>query len=199
MLQELLKEATKSHHDELEQLMFVGQIMDGSLAPALYQKLLAANYLTHAYFEEYIYSHLSPALQDELNISERVKLPALLKDVEELLIPIPVYDGGEDRLLMPAADDASLLGAMYVLEGATLGGHVIVKRLLVNPHLQTLDLGYHYYQSYGQDLITKWKQFCQVLNTRVAPEDYDKAVQSATDMFNNIKFFARHASEVEAI
>ena len=155
MLQELLKEATKPHHDELEQLMFVGQIMDGSLAPAQYQMLLAANYLTHAYFEEYIYSHLSPALQDELNISERVKLPALLKDVEELLIPIPVYNGGADALPMPAADDASLLGAMYVLEGATLGGHVIVKRLLVNQHLQTLDLGYHYYQAYGQDLINK--------------------------------------------
>jgi len=191
MLQELLKDATKPHHDELEQLMFVGQIMDGSLTPMQYQKLLVANYLTHVYFEEYIYSHLSPALQEELGISERVKLPALLKDVEELLIPIPVYNAGQNALPMPAADDASLLGAMYVLEGATLGGHVIVKRLLINPHLQQLDLNYHYYQVYGQELINKWKLFCQVLNTRVAEADYDKAVQSASAMFNNIKAFAQ--------
>lgn len=199
MLQELLKEATKAHHDELEQLMFVGQIMDSSLTPVQYQTLLTANYLSHAYFEEYIYSKLSPALKDELNISERVKLPALLKDVEELLVPVPAYQPGVNPPPMPPTDDASLLGAMYVLEGATLGGHVIVKRLLVNPHLQQLDLNYHYYQAYGPDLINKWKQFCQVLNTRVTPEDNDKAVQSATDMFNAIKFFAKIASERKEI
>ena len=195
MLQELLKEATKTHHDELEQLMFVGQIMDGSLTPAQYKVLLTANYLTHAYFEEYIYSNLSQSLQAELNIGERMKLPALLKDVEELLLPIPTYQPAIAPLQQPDVDDASLLGAMYVLEGATLGGHVIVKRLLVNPHLQQLDLNFNYYQAYGQELINKWKQFCQVLNTRVAEPDYDKAIQSATAMFNNIKFFAQLAAE----
>jgi heme oxygenase len=195
MLQELLKEATKNHHDELEQLMFVGQIMDGSLTPQQYQTLLKANYLTHAYFEEYIYGNLSQSLQAELNIGERIKLTALLKDVEELLIPIPTYQPTIQPLQQPDLDDASLLGAMYVLEGATLGGHVIVKRLLVNAHLQQLDLNFNYYQVYGQELINKWKQFCQLLNTRVAPEDYDKAIQSATAMFNNIQFFAQLAAE----
>lgn len=192
MLQELLKEATRPHHDRLEQLMFVNQIMDGSLSAQQYQKLLITNYLSHLYFEDYIFSHLSPHLRNELNIDERVKLPALLKDVEELLIAIPQMPGDAD-IIPVANDDASLLGAMYVLEGATLGGHVIVKRLLVNPNLQPLDLQYHYYQAYGPDLITNWKQFCQVLNTRVAPEDYDKAVKSAGDMFVNMQHFAEKA------
>jgi heme oxygenase len=195
MLQELLKEATKANHDELEQLMFVGQIMDGTLTPAQYQQLLTANYLSHTYFEDYIFKHLSPALQQELETANRVKLPGLLKDVEELLIPIPEFTGDEQSLHTPAADDASLLGAMYVLEGATLGGHVIVKRLLVNPHLQQLDLGYYYYQTYGPKLIDNWKQFVQVLNTRLTPEDYDKAVQNAKNMFDNIKIFAREAGK----
>lgn len=192
MLQELLKEATRPHHDRLEQLMFVNQIMDGSLSVQQYQKLLVTNYLSHVYFEDYIYTHLSPALRDELQISERVKLPALLKDVEELLIPVPEVPA--DIAIIPVADDdASLMGAMYVLEGATLGGHVIVKRLLVNPNLQPMDLHYHYYQAYGPDLINKWKQFCQVLNTRIAPEDYDKAIKGAGDMFVNMQRFAEVA------
>lgn len=192
MLQELLKEATKAHHDELEQLMFVNQIMDGSLSLAQYQKLLVTNYLSHANFEEYIFSNLSPALKEELALTDRVKLPALLKDVEELLIEIPEFPANVNLTPM-AADDASLLGAMYVMEGATLGGHVIVKRLLVNPNLQTLDLQYHYYQAYGPNLINNWKAFVQVLNTRVAPEDYDKAIKAANDMFGNMKVLAQNS------
>lgn len=192
MLQELLKEATRPHHDRLEQLMFVNQIMDGSLTAHQYQKLVITNYLSHVVFEEYIYSHLSPGLRDELQLNQRVKIPALLQDVEELLIPVPEMPA--DAGLIPiAADDASLLGAMYVLEGATLGGHVIVKRLLVNPNLQPLDLQYHYYQAYGPNLINNWKQFCQVLNTRVAPHDYDKAIKSAGDMFVNMQLLAEKA------
>lgn len=189
MLQELLKEQTRPYHDQLEQIMFVDRIMDGSLNPAQYRQLLVTNYLSNACFEDYIFNHLSPALQDELHITNRIKLPALLKDVEELLIPVPLLPA-PGNITPIAADDASLMGAIYVMEGATLGGHVIVKRLLTNPQLQALDLHYHYYQLYGAGLIDKWKQFCQVLNTRIPPAAYDKAIKSASDMFRNMMMIA---------
>lgn len=192
MLQEQLKEATKAHHDQLEQLMFVNQIMDGALTPAQYQKLLVTNYLSHAYFEDYIFNNLSTDLQQQLALTDRVKLPFLLKDVEELLIPIPEIPTNVKLNPIPA-DDASLLGALYVMEGATLGGHVIVKRLLVNPNLAPLDLHFHYYQAYGPSLINKWKDFVQVLNTYVAPDDYHKAIKSASDMFDNMRVLAENS------
>ncbi|GAB3935445.1 biliverdin-producing heme oxygenase [Mucilaginibacter myungsuensis] len=189
MLQELLKEATRPYHDQLEQAMFVNQIMDGTLTKQQYQKVLSVNYLAHAHFEGAIVSHLSPALQEELDIDSRIKIEHLQKDLEELDINVPFVPQGTPVESIEMGD-ASLLGAMYVLEGATLGGHVIVKRLLQNEQLKPLNLGYHYYQAYGADLVYKWKSFVQVLNTRVEEKDYPKAVKSAGIMFKNMKVLA---------
>lgn len=187
MLQELLKQATSSHHDDLEQMMFVNDIMHGTLTANQYKKLLLTNYLSHAIFENDLLSNLSPALQQELQSADRAKLQALKQDLEEMQLPKPE---STQQLKAIAQDDASILGAMYVLEGATLGGNVIVKRLKVNPQLESLQLGYHYYQVYGDKLIDRWKQFVQVLNTRIPESEHAKAAQAAKDMFENIKLLS---------
>ncbi len=185
MLQELLKQKTKPYHDHLEQLMFVDLIMDGSLTPPQYQQLLVTNYLSHVYFEEHVFNNLSDNLKSALQINDRIKLPALLTDIAELQLPIPQLP--EFLTLKPiTVSDASLMGALYVMEGATLGGHVIVKRLLNNVQMQPLDLNYHYYQLYGDTLITKWKQFCHILDSCIAPDNYDETIKGAIDMFENM-------------
>jgi len=187
MLQELLKQATSNQHDDLEQLMFVNDIMHGTLTADQYKKLLLTNYLSHAIFEDDLLNNLSPALREELQADERAKFQALEKDLAEMQISIP--KNNPDLKPIPT-DDASILGAMYVLEGATLGGNVIVKRLKVNPQLEPLQLGYHYYQVYGDKLVDRWKQFVQILNTRIPQTEHGKAAQAAKDMFENIKLLS---------
>lgn len=187
MLQELLKQATSTQHNDLEQLMFVNDIMHGTLTADQYKKLLLTNYLSHAIFEDDLLSNLSPALRQELQANERAKFQALEKDLEEMQISVP--KNNPDLKTIPT-DDASILGAMYVLEGATLGGSVIVKRLKVNPQLAPLQLGYHYYQVYGDKLVDRWEQFVQILNTRIPQAEHGKAAQAAKDMFENIKLLS---------
>jgi len=183
MLHETLKLATRPNHDELEELMFVNDIMSGTLSLQHYKQILTTNYLVHKAFEDFLFDNLSSETAQGLNIAHRYKLPALLADMVALQmeIPEPVND---DELTFEKSD-ASVLGAMYVLEGATLGGSVIVKRLKTNPELSALNLDFNYYQVYGAELIPYWKTFCAVLDQQ-REDTYLDAIESAKKMFGYI-------------
>jgi heme oxygenase len=127
-----------------------------------------------------IFSSLSPEIAAQLDLPHREKTAALQKDVGELNTAIPENDTPEITF---AKNDAELLGAMYVLEGATLGGSVIIKRLKNDPKFA--GLGLHYYQVYGDLLIPMWKKFCDVLNSQ-AESEYAHAVNGAKKMFDYI-------------
>lgn len=182
MLQETLKQATQNNHDVLESLMFVHQIMGGTLTLPQYKQILLTNYAVHEAFENSLIAGLSAQTAAELDIDHRRKLDALMADISQLQMNLPN--------IMPPANltfnnEAEILGALYVLEGATLGGNVIVKRLKVNPNLNTQNLAFNYYQVYGENLIPYWKKFCEVLNKQ--PEDtYKDSVSGAKKMFEYI-------------
>lgn len=182
MLHETLKQATKNNHDELEKLMFVNDIMSGTLSLPHYKQILTTNYLVHKAFEDYLFDNLSVKTAEQLNINNRRKLPALLADMKALQMDIPSPNDDEFSF---DKNDSSLLGALYVLEGATLGGSVIVKRLKTNPELSALNLDFNYYQVYGNELIPYWKTFCAVLDQQ-SEDGYEAAVDSAKKMFGYI-------------
>jgi heme oxygenase len=183
MLQETLKQATKHNHDELEQLMFVHEIMSGSLSVQQYKQILTTNYLVHKAVEQKLVNGVSADLAENLDLEHRNKLAALEADMLEMDLPLT-----DDHTNLPPIDfesEAAILGALYVLEGATLGGSVIVKRLKTNPAFASLNPGFHYYQVYGENLIPNWKKFCEVLNQQ--PEDtFNQSVTGAQQMFNYI-------------
>lgn len=180
MLQETLKQATRADHDQLEQLMYVGDIMNGNLSLSQYKQILTTNYIVHKNSEQLLFGLLSPEIAEQLDLSRREKLTALQNDMDELHLPEPENDTEEITF---NNTDAELLGAMYVLEGATLGGSVIIKRLKTSPNFGGLNL--NYYQVYGAQLIPMWKKFCEVLNQQ--PEtSFNNAVNGAKKMFNYI-------------
>lgn len=186
MLQEILKSATKGHHDELEELMFVNEIMQKTLTLSQYKTLLATNYIVHAAIESRLHDRLDEELKGVLDIENRNKLHALERDLLEMNISKAALDTIEFEFLNHPEElnNASSLGAMYVLEGATLGGNVIYKKLRSNPAFEDLNL--YYYTVYAQNLIPNWLAFVNVLNTKVAEIDYPAAEQSAVNMFNLI-------------
>ena len=190
MIQERLKKDTRSNHDTLEELMFADSIMNGTLTLEQYKQLLTTNYLVHEALEDLLFNELYDQVGDELQLYRRRKLPALLIDLHELEMEAPEWAGREQGAESDALNEASVLGALYVLEGATLGGHVIVKRLAVNPLLNRLNLGFHYYQVYGSELIPNWKKFCEVLNKQ--PESaYPIILDGARRMFEYIAALQR--------
>ena len=85
--------------------------------------------------------------------------------------------------LPPLKDMAAGLGALYVLEGSTLGGQVILKilrtRLAIDP-----EAGARFFASYGRQIGVMWRDYLAVLEyaARALPVA-DAIEQSALDTF----------------
>lgn len=197
MLQEILKSATKDNHDELEELMFVNEIMNKTITLQQYKTLLATNYVVHAAIESKLHEALNTELKDTLNIDNRHKLQALEQDLAEMEIDKNKFDSLDfDFLTQRTYDTAAALGAMYVLEGATLGGHVIQKKLRANPAFENLNL--NYYTVYAQNLMPNWLSFVEVLNTALPENDYPVAKDSAVNTFGDIARVSKTIKKVFA-
>ncbi|MES2828242.1 MAG: biliverdin-producing heme oxygenase [Bacteroidota bacterium] len=184
MLQEKLKSETAGSHTSLEQLMFVNEIMQRTLTVAQYKTILITNFAAHQQYENAIYDKLSIPTKQALELETRAKLPALQLDLKEADIQQADF---EDKLSKPISNipnEAFALGAMYVLEGATMGGSVIVKQLAKNENFND-HFSFHYYNCYHDQLMLKWKQFIQVLNS-LPEENHKDAIDGANFMFKVI-------------
>ena len=186
MLQEKLKENTRPLHDQLEQLMFVDEIMQRTLTIDQYKKILLTNYIIHLNYEKLLHENLSKRIADQLDIGQRNKLPALALDLEEIGL---TNDNIPSIQILPITTEAFALGALYVLEGSTLGGSMIYKQLLLNPRFNS-SLGLHYYNFYGKELMPKWKQFVAVLNNLPLTQ-HQEAISGANWMFEEIARMAK--------
>ena len=82
---------------------------------------------------------------------------------------------------------ADLLGCLYVMEGATLGGRVISRHL--RAHLGVLpETGGRFFQGYGEDTRKMWMAMREALVTSVLNVDTaDRVVTSATATFTSLR------------
>jgi heme oxygenase len=98
------------------------------------------------------------------------------------------YDAARRRELprtstLPSTSSrAEILGAAYVLEGATLGGQVISRHLE-----ETLGLrggeGYSFFRSYGERVGSQWQEFRAELLRASSPADDPVIVEAARNTF----------------
>lgn len=128
--------------------------LDEMATPHGYAVTLRALHGFHLAWEPALWS--APGLARAGLGADRRKLPLLERDLHALgLRPLPL------RAPRPAlAGAAEALGALYVLEGATLGGRVIHRRI-AGPLGITPERGGAYYHGYGDDTGPAWKAFCQ--------------------------------------
>ena len=110
---------------------------------------------------------LSPWLHDidGLVFGERSRLPALDRDLKALgatvagLVPVCA--------VASPASVAEALGMLYVLEGSTLGGHVIGRRMAS----EGLDrVGLTFLDPYGARVGERWRDFLAVLERETASD-----------------------------
>ncbi|GAA4213512.1 biliverdin-producing heme oxygenase [Pedobacter jeongneungensis] len=186
MIANLLRTETAENHKTLESLMFVNEIMNNSLSIDQYKKLLTVNYIIHQKSENILANMLNADIAAELEMNSRLKLSALEKDLNYWGIDSLTLPGLNFELYLPQKNTAEVLGALYVLEGATLGGNVIKRHILANPNFKDHEAGLNYYGVYGEELSTKWKKFVSVLNERVPEVDYERCINSANQTFNNL-------------
>lgn len=91
---------------------------------------------------------------------QRRKTPRLrhdllaLGDTEASMASLPRCED-----LPPLLNPAQLWGCLYVIEGATLGGQIIIKNLNANLGL-TAAAGASFFDGYGAQTGSRWKAFC---------------------------------------
>lgn len=142
-----LREHTAGVHAATEALPLMQTVLSPRPTPAGYRRYLLTLHGVYTAVEPALYAAVPAALVAELGIAP--KLPALQQDLQALPPTTPTAAGRPtaagppaaeglrtrvDRLLAAAGAQrtATALGGLYVLEGATLGGQVIARRLRSN-------------------------------------------------------------------
>jgi heme oxygenase len=122
----------------------------------------------HVSFLNWLYAYYG-ALEDRIrtqltaenfpHIERRCRANALLQDMKAAGIPLPTPELCRD---LPVIDTyGKALGALYVLEGSTLGGRIIADML--SRQLGS-DACLSYFNSYGNETAGMWQAFKDLLD-----------------------------------
>ncbi|HEX8825771.1 MAG TPA: biliverdin-producing heme oxygenase [Archangium sp.] len=187
-LLQTLKSETRPHHERAERVV---RLMDPGLTPAGYRRHLEALYGLHHPLEAALADRLEGRFP-ELRLAERWKLPLLEVDLrgfghdEASLARLP-------RLSSPPSlpDVPEALGALYVLEGATLGGQLLLRHL--TRHFEGVPVGdFAFFRAYGAAVGPMWKAFGEAV-TRACPDPAltPRVVRGAQDTFEAFEAWLR--------
>jgi heme oxygenase (biliverdin-IX-beta and delta-forming) len=170
---DLLRARTATHHHDLETGLRIAE----RLSQAETRGPLIAGYAT---FYSECETLLGPYLSDmpDLSFSLRFHSRKIPSTTELAGLGTALVD-----LVLPTVGTkAEALGAMYVLEGSTLGGKIILKTLQSNG-VSTDEL--HFLDPYGKDAGTLWRVFLSVLERETAPQTtaMNECVSGATKAF----------------
>lgn len=176
-LAQILKNETASAHQEAEAV----------LLPALQAMRSVQDYATvlkmfYGFFhplEERIRRYITPALLSDVESRRNASL--IKKDLRELT----VY--GEPPLCesLPQINNAAqAFGALYVLEGSTLGGRVIVRMLSKNEAANIPANALHFFSGYGEETGRMWTFFINELNKQTEEKE---TVAAANETFFQLK------------
>lgn len=179
MLLQRLRSDTKEAHQALEKLIIprIKNIQNNND----YIELLELFYGYFKPIENLLDKHLG---NNEIpEYSNRRKSESLIKDI--------LAAGGAPSLktcnVLPAITNAKeAIGAMYVLEGSTLGGKIISKMIMQCLSLSS-DEAISFFTGYREDSDRMWSSFTAALNACTNnPEEQHRIAQAANDTF--IKF-----------
>ena len=191
-----LKEGTQALHDQAESGNFQVRMVNGELARIEFASFLGQMRHIHATFD--------PAIQSAAAADERVaqifdeshlRLGRIDQDLADLSAeaiadPLPSTQQFigyiNDRL---EQHPASLIGVLYVKEGATNGNKIVAKRLRETMELEP-DHAMRYLDPHGKDQRRKWNGFKETLNeldlTDVEQEECVRVAQETFQMVMDV-------------
>ncbi|WP_233261651.1 biliverdin-producing heme oxygenase [Vitiosangium sp. GDMCC 1.1324] len=183
-----LKAETRPHHERAERVV---RLLSPELTLSGYRRHLEALFGLHAPLEAALGVRLEELAAD-LRLDERWKLPLLEEDLRAL----GHDDASLARLpwlshLPPLPDVPEALGALYVLEGSTLGGQLILRHLV--RHFDGVSAGeFAFFRAYGEAVGPMWKDFGEAL-LRLCPEPAlaPRVVRGAQDTFDAFEAWLR--------
>lgn len=176
-----LRASTADCHKQLEQNKLSQALLSNNVNETIYCSYLIQLYSFVMGFEQYIYPELG---QHFLNINHRKKAHFIEDDLKTLDITIDKHMLLEEAFFRNTYTDVYLAaGALYVLEGSTLGGQIIVK------HLQkTMPPGFvnaTYFTGYQQRTGSMWKEF--LLQLTALPQSTQQEQQIITGAISTFR------------
>ena len=154
-------------------------LLEDLLSSAAYCQVLRAFYGFYQPFEERAYSSLPDSLAPVF--AHRRKAPKIARDLRFFgIAPESVVLCNE----LPNLEKLpTLLGALYVTEGATLGGQIISRQLEAKLGLSG-GQGYAFFSSYGKHVGAMWKDFRAHLLEYSSPALDAQIVEGANQTFS---------------
>lgn len=187
---QLLKNKTAFNHAQLEEVLL--PYLQRCATPEVYAGILRSFYGFFAPLEVLIQQQVNSSVIPDMH--QRRKAELILDDLG--------FVGGNEPLLvcttLPSITTMfEALGAMYVLEGSTLGGRGITKMLLkTNPSWQE---EMRFFSGYGESTGQKWTLFVATINTYVAEEEVTGMVAAADDCFLKFRCWLEHCIKTGAV
>lgn len=180
-----LRDETRIDHDRVERVV---PVMRDDLDVGTYRRILARLYGYHAPLEVRLEA---PAAHfpESLDWETRRKCPHLSADLAALGM-----DAGELARLprcevLPAlTNPARVLGCLYVLEGASLGGQVICRHLA--ELAPAIARNRRFFRGYGERTGAMWQAFRRLLVEGASrPADQEAVIAAARDTFQTFAFW----------
>jgi heme oxygenase len=176
MLSEKLKELTKASHQSLERKMVSHMRSIKNVDD--YATFLSVFYSFFGGMEQLIDQHL-----DQTNFTDynrRRKAGMLADDLISLTGATCPLASISD--LPVITNNLQSIGAMYVMEGSTLGGQIISK--MIAKQLGVADpVGMSYFNGYGDQTLTMWNKFKQDIDGPYNDIQQKEIIKSANDTF----------------
>jgi heme oxygenase len=116
------------------------------------------------------------------DMDRRSRADDLLRDMQGTGAPLPAPEHCPDLPLIDTFGKA--LGALYVIEGSTLGGRVIADMLA---RQLGSEKSLSYFNSYGNETEGMWQSFKAYLDTAAATEVREDALSAAETTFITFK------------
>ena len=175
---EALKEQTAAQHQAAEDSL-VPRI-SGIRSVADYASILHTFYGFFQPLSDLIRKHIHP---DHLpDIHERRTSELIIRDLSTL--NLPVNNLPRTTSLPDISSAAQAFGALYVMEGSTLGGRVIRKMLLQHPGLKLGEEALNFFDGYGSETGPRWLSFQKALNQQ---PDAGPIISAAKETFTHFK------------
>jgi heme oxygenase len=167
-IEELL-ERTADWRTRFGQNILSVHLMGKDVTEDYYKEYLSALYGFIAGFETYIFPELKDIVPD---LEERRKTGAIERDLEKLKVDPAGFDAmPESYFKSMYPDPYAALGALYVLESSTLGGHLVQEHLKAALGEKTADK-ISYFVMHGERTDTMWQHFLK--NFTAVAENNDK-------------------------
>lgn len=178
-LLQLLKDQTRSHHERAERVV---PLMSPALSLADYRRHLEALLGLYEPLESAVTARLGERFPS-LRLPERGKVGLLREDLRALGHDEGSLCGLPRVRPLELSGEPEALGALYVMEGATLGGQLLLRHL--RRHFAHGAAGpFSFFQAYGEAVGPMWKAFGEaLLGACPEPALAPRVVRGAQDTF----------------